>query len=187
MNDEPDSVLLRRYADHGAEAAFAEVVCRQVNLVYSAALRLTGGQAPLAEEVTQSVFAELARQADTLAGRPTLTGWLHTTTRYQASKAIRAERRRRAREQEAFLMQNEPSSAEIPWEQLRPVLDEAVGHLSEADRDLVMLRFFTGKSHGETGAILGISEDTARKTRRTRRSKNCALTLAGGVSPFRLV
>jgi hypothetical protein len=39
----PDTELFRRYADTGAEDAFAELVRRHVDGVYSAALRRVGG------------------------------------------------------------------------------------------------------------------------------------------------
>ena len=71
-----DSDLLRRYVETGSEAAFAELVQRKVNLVYSVALRQVQGDAPLAEEVTQTVFIDLARKARSLARHATLAGWL---------------------------------------------------------------------------------------------------------------
>ena len=57
-----DAQLLRDYAEHGAEAAFAEVVARHTDLVYSAALRQVYSP-DLARDVTQNVFTDLARRA----------------------------------------------------------------------------------------------------------------------------
>ena len=62
MTVENDTTLLRRYVEERAEDAFAELVRRHVNLVYFAALRQIGGNATLAEEVTQSVFTDFARR-----------------------------------------------------------------------------------------------------------------------------
>jgi DNA-directed RNA polymerase specialized sigma24 family protein len=58
-----DIDLLRRYAQHGAEAAFGELVARHANLVYSTALRILNGDRHLACDVAQSVFTDLARKA----------------------------------------------------------------------------------------------------------------------------
>ena len=92
-----DSELLRRYALEGSEAAFAEVTRRHVDLVYSAALRLVKGHVHMAQDVTQQVFAELARQAKHLERHPALVGWLYTTTRLTALRVIRTEQRRKVR------------------------------------------------------------------------------------------
>ena len=75
MND--DAELLSEYARNGSDAAFTELVRRHVDLVHSAALRLTGGDAHRAEDVSQQVFTELARQAGRLAKHPALLGWLY--------------------------------------------------------------------------------------------------------------
>ena len=158
----PDSDLLRQYARQRDEAAFAEVVRRHVNLVHATALRLLNGDAHLAQDVTQAVFAELARQAAKLGGHPTVAGWLHTTARFLASKTVRTERRRRAREQEAIAMTDSLSADPALWEQLRPLLDEAVARLDATDRDALLLRFFEGKSHREVAATLKVNEDAAR-------------------------
>ena len=161
-----DRGLLHRYAHEGAGDAFAELVRRHVNLVYFAALRQCGGDAALAEEVTQTVFTDLARKASQLTDRPVLTGWLYKSTRFAATNARRTESRRRAREQEAFVMQqserNETTTA-AEWGRLRPVIDDALHTLSETDREAVLLRFFEGRGFVEIGAALQLSEDTARK------------------------
>ena len=162
MLDDPS--LLRRFAEDRSEEAFAELVRRHLNLVYSAALRKVGGDAHRAAEVTQTVFTVLARTAPSLARHPVLTGWLYTTTHYTAAKLVRAERRRQAREQEAQAMQDLLSSPapEAGWEQLRPVLDDVMHDLNERDREAVLLRFFEGRAFAEVGARLGLSENAAR-------------------------
>ncbi|HTB64480.1 MAG TPA: sigma-70 family RNA polymerase sigma factor, partial [Opitutales bacterium] len=159
-----DGELLRQYVQTRDEAAFAGVVRRYVNLVYATALRVAYGDAALAEDVTQATFTELARKAGELTDRATLAGWLHTTARFTALRNVRDELRRRAREQEAHAMNDSTDSApmEISWEQLRPVLDEAIGELDDADRDAVLLRYFQDKSHREVGAVLGLNENSAR-------------------------
>ena len=159
-----DSELLRRYAADRDEAAFAELVRRYLNLVDFAALRQVGGDAHRAEEVAQNVFTLLARKASTLTGHQTLAGWLHTTTRYAASEALRAERRRLAREQEAHTMQelSIDTAVHTDWEQLRPIIDEALNDLGDADREAVLLRFFANQPLAEIGAKRNVSENTAR-------------------------
>src|SRR2546427_3041245 len=159
MNE--DAQLLRRYAEAGSESAFSELVSRHIDLVYSAALRQVGGHAHLAQDVAQTVFADLARKARTVSGHEVLTGWLYQATRDAASKAVRTERRRAAREKEAVAMQ-EPSS-DASWEQLQPVLDEAMGRLGAKDRNAVLLRYFEVKELRVVGDAMGTSEEAARK------------------------
>jgi len=159
-----DFELVRCYADDRSEAAFAELVKRYIDFVYSAAFRQAGGDAHLAEDVTQSVFVDLARKAGSFTERTVLSGWLYTSTRYAAAKAVRGEQRRRAREQESFLMQepfNDPAP-EPSWETVRPVLDNAMHELSERDRNVVLLRYFENRPLAEVGTRLGLSEDAAR-------------------------
>jgi RNA polymerase sigma factor (sigma-70 family) len=160
-----DHELLQRYAESRCEASFTELVKRYVDLVHSAALRQVGGDAHLAHDVTQSVFIDLARKAGSLSGRTVLGGWLYTSAHYAAAKVVRTEQRWRAREQEANSMReiSNESTAEPSWEELRPIIDEAMHDLSQGERDAVLLRYFEKRQLGEVGAKLGVSEDAARK------------------------
>jgi len=159
-----DTNLLRRFAESGSQDAFAEVVRRHLDLVYSVALRRVGGDAHLAQDVSQQVFIALARRAAALARHPVLTGWLYTTTHFTAAKAVRAAQRRQAREQAAQAMNDQTSSpgAEADWARLHPALDDAMLALGDRDREAVLLRFFAGRAFADIGAQLGLSENAAR-------------------------
>lgn len=160
-----DAELLRRYVETKDEEAFAELVRRYLDLVYSAALRRLAGDAHSAADVTQLTFASLARHALTLVRGVVVPAWLYGATRNIAVDFIRSERRRRAREAEAQLMNEDSSdrlSAAADWQRLRPLLDEAMDELGARDRDAVVLRFFAHRSFAEIGRTLGLTEDAAR-------------------------
>jgi uncharacterized protein (TIGR03435 family) len=158
-----DMALLREYATRNSEDAFAALVSRRVNFVYSAALRQVH-RPDLAEEVTQAVFIILARKAKTISDKTLLTGWLFRTTRFAAISQIRAAARRQRHEQEAQMQTElQSAAADDTWEQLAPLLDEALAALNETDRRALLLRYFEKKSLAEVGNILGTGEDTARK------------------------
>jgi len=93
-----------------------------------------------------------------------LAGWLFTSTRFAAAKAVRGERRRHAREAEAHLMQEltRDPAAQLDWARVRPVLDEVLGELGEADREAILLRFFEGRDFAGVGAQLNVNDNTAR-------------------------
>src|SRR5437899_8777046 len=99
-----DVELLRSYAERGSESAFTELVQRHIDLVYSASLREAHGDIPQAEDITQAVFAELARKSSSLTRHPALAGWLYTCVRQMTSNARRADDRRQRREQEVQTM-----------------------------------------------------------------------------------
>ena len=156
-----DHDLLRQYAQAGFEVAFTELVRRHLNLVYSAAHRQVRSP-QLAEEVAQSVFVDLARNAAKLPLNTPLVAWLHVVTRRTAIDVIRRESRRQARERQVVEiadMKPNPSA----WAAVEPLLDEAVESLNESDRAAILLRYFENKSLREVGTTLGASEDAAQK------------------------
>ncbi len=156
-----DHELLQSYARDHAQPAFATLVERHINLVYSAARRQVQSS-HLAEEIAQSVFIELARCAAKIPPAQPLPAWLYVVTRRVALNARRQESRRLARETtaaEIAAMKTPPES----WPRIAELLDDAMDTLSDTERSAVVLRFFENQSLCEVGASLGISEDTAQK------------------------
>jgi RNA polymerase sigma factor (sigma-70 family) len=156
-----DLELLARYTRHHAEDAFAELVRRHLGLVYSAALRQVRSP-QLTEEVTQSVFTDLARSAAKLKPDTILTAWLYQVTRRTAIDVVRREASRQLREQIATEM-NAMNATAADWTHIEPLLDEAMHALDDTDRVAVLLRYFENKSLREVGATLGTSENAAQK------------------------
>ena len=157
-----DMTLVREFAANQSEPAFAALVERHIALVHSAALRQVG-DAHLAEEITQAVFIILARKAASLGSKTVLSAWLYRTTRYAAADALRARRRRQAREQEAHMQSilNQPDAE--AWAQLAPLLDDALAELGETDRTALVLRFFENKTAREIAGNLRMEEAAAQK------------------------
>jgi RNA polymerase sigma factor (sigma-70 family) len=163
MPETKDMDLVREYADRNSESAFAELVHQHINLVYSVALRFAANEAD-AKDVTQAVSVILAQKAAGLRPGTILTGWLYETTRFTAMNLLRTKARQRAREQEVYMQSTlNESSPDSAWQQLAPLLEEAMTRLNEKERTLLALRFFANKSSAETAAALGIQEWAARK------------------------
>lgn len=156
-----DMELVRQYAQSKSEEAFATLVARHVNLVYSLALRSVR-DAHLAEEITQTVFILLARKSGSLNSKTIISGWLCRTTRYAATKALTMQRRRQHREQEAYMQSQLNETESHAWQQIEPLLDAAMAQLKEKDHDAVALRFFEARNFKDVSAALGTSEAGAK-------------------------
>jgi RNA polymerase sigma factor (sigma-70 family) len=155
--------LLADYATNGSEPAFRELVSRYLNLVYSTAVRLTGGDTHLAQDAAQTVFVDLARKARTLPRDVMLGGWLHRHTCFVASKIVRGERRRQSRERQAVAMNEQQDYSEANLAQVAPLLDEAINQLGAEDRTAILLRFFEQRDLRSVGEALGGTENAAQK------------------------
>jgi RNA polymerase sigma factor (sigma-70 family) len=162
MSEPDDHQLLAEFARAESEPAFAALVARYINLVFSTAFRFTGN-AHHAEEITQAVFIILARKAGKLSPRVVLSGWLYQVARLTSANFMKREIRRQRREQEAYMQSalNEPH--DNAWHAIAPLLDDAMGKLGQTDRDAVVLRYFENKSAAEIGAALQMNEETARR------------------------
>lgn len=158
-----DAELLARYTGANDEQAFAEVVDRYLNLVYSAALRYTDGHPQMADDVAQEVFTDLARKGPEVMRKlergQTLVGWLYTSAHFAATSLCRTETRRHTRERKAMAMDESdttPTTDTDPtWPEIRPWLDQAMRDLTATDRDAILLRYFTGKDLRTVGSVLG--------------------------------
>jgi RNA polymerase sigma factor (sigma-70 family) len=169
VHDDSDRALLDRYLRDQDGAAFAALVARYADLVYSAAVRRVGDR-HMAQDVTQAVFVVLARRAKAVRRDAPLSAWLLSTVRFAAANAVKIERRRRRHEQSAAAeyarrvgaCSANPSDV-ILWQEIAAQLDDAILRLPADDRHAVLLRFIEDRPLRDVAAALRISEVAARQ------------------------
>ncbi len=156
-----DLDLLQLYVRDRDDDAFSALVARHIDLVYSAARRQVRAT-HLAEEVTQSVFTQVAQRPPILAPDQPFSAWLYVVTRRAAIDIVRSEARRRVRETTAAEITAMQTPSES-WSKVEATIDDAMAALNDTERTAIVLRFFENKSLRDVGTALGISEDTAQK------------------------
>lgn len=160
-SSDPD--LLAAWVRRRHEAAFHELVARYTPLVHQVARRTCGDDA-LAADVSQHVFMILARKAGSLLNHPSLAGWLHVTAVRKARDLLDQNRREiRKRQQFQAAMETHNPADEAAWQELQPILDDALAALSAADREALLLRFYRALSVREVADTLGIATAAAQK------------------------
>lgn len=144
-----DHALLTRWAHERDAEAFRELVERHSGLVFGAARRILRNDAA-AEDVAQECFMALAR---TKPSSCRLTpAWLHRVAVNRAIDALRSETRRKNRESQ-FMRDKEPQ--EPTWDDVEPLVDEAVAKLPELTQAVIVQHFFEGKTHSDIARNLG--------------------------------
>lgn len=151
-----DAEHLRAFARDGSQAAFAALARKYAGLLYHAALRLTG-RADLAEEAAQNALGILARKAGGLRNSASIAPWLHRTVCFEAAKLRRRERRYSDRMNHLTDPSLALSEHDLPedWKRVTPHLDEALEELPEADRRVVLLKYFEDWDCEEMARRLG--------------------------------
>src|SRR4051812_29728039 len=137
MQELNDNALLREFVENDSEEAFATLVARHIDRVYSVALRHSRNPHQ-AEEITQAVFVILAKKSRHLRKGVILEGWLFQTARLTAITHIRSEFRRARRELEAYMQTGLNENESETWNQIAPLLDVALASLNESDRNAVL-------------------------------------------------
>lgn len=152
-----DLVLLQRYAREGDADAFAALCKRYAGLVFAAARRVTGS-AHDAEDIAQACFLELARRAGEV--KTSVAGWLHALAVNRARNRVRDESTRILRERESL---REITSEEPTWNELSPIIDEAISELPEDLRLPLVLHYLFDRSQEQIAEELNLSQPTVSR------------------------
>ncbi|HCN79258.1 MAG TPA: hypothetical protein DIT13_19000 [Verrucomicrobiales bacterium] len=152
-----DLQQLHRYHDKADASAFQSLVKLHAGMVFATARRVTGNDS-LAEDVAQETFLELARKGQRITS--SVGAWLHRVASRRACDAVRSESARRRTEASAAILDE---GRECTWEEMEPVLDEALGELGEQERTAIIEHFLEARTQAEVAARLGVSQSTVSR------------------------
>lgn len=127
-----------------------------------------------AEDVLQAVFVQIVRKRLKLAKARRLDAYIYRMARNEAVSHVRQRLRNR-----------KDNAIAKPWlaasndgqgrTELADLLENALGHLPEPQRQVVVLKVYRGKTLQEIGHLLGISLNTAASRYRYAMEKLRAL------------
>jgi RNA polymerase sigma-70 factor (ECF subfamily) len=137
-----DEALMIQWNRRGDSDAFRTIIQRYGNMVFATALRVLGNPAD-AEDVAQDCFEKLARTPKTPRGY--LGPWLHRMAVNRALDHVRSESARKRRE--TVYENNKPSATELEWDDIYPLVDEAIDRLPEKLRRALVAHYLEGLTH----------------------------------------
>ncbi|MEK7948937.1 RNA polymerase sigma factor [Luteolibacter soli] len=164
MSEVSDAELLSKWLKHQSEEAFRALTARYAGLVFMAARQTCRNEA-LAADAAQLTFITLARKGASLSGRATLAGWLHRTAVFHSRNALQSQRSesRKRDEFETHFRSMTPDPSGETWEEIEPLLAEALDALPGKDRDALLLRYYRRLSLKEIAEVQTISAAAAQK------------------------
>jgi len=154
---ENEAILLKRFSAGADAEAFAELVRRYVQLVYSTAWRVLKNDTD-ATDVTQDTFFELTRHAGRISG--SLSGWLHRVATQKSIDVIRRTAHRRNREQ--AYARTRPIVVQS-WQEMSEHVDLALEKLDNSLRSVLLDHFIGGKTTAQIAHERGVSQATVSR------------------------
>ena len=150
-------------ARRGDASAFEALVRRYYRAAYAVALALLSNSMD-AEDVCQDAFLKALERLDDCREPDKFASWLLRIVRNRAHN-FRAYRRVRATEslELAGAAGREDSARDAERADLRERLEDALGQLSEIQRQVVLLHDLEGLKHREIAGHLAISEGMSRQ------------------------
>jgi RNA polymerase sigma factor (sigma-70 family) len=151
-----DRQLLERFLATHEEAAFEALVRRHGPMVLGVCRRVLDHLHD-AEDAYQATFLVLASKASSILRRETVANWLYGVAYRTAQKARAAAARRRVKEKH---MARPEAFDETGWQDLRPLLDQALNSLPDKYREPLILCDLQGVTRKSAAHQLGWSEGT---------------------------
>ena len=151
------------------ESALSEVYQRHAGAVFSLASRVLV-ERTFAEEIVQEVFLRLWEHPERFDGiRGSLRAFLLMETHARSVDRIRAEERRRQREQRAHRDADTSYVLDLELRDLTVAeqIRQAVAELTDQEREAIELAYFGGKTYRQVAQLLEQPEGTIKSRIRT--------------------
>lgn len=157
-----DGDLVER-ARRGDSSAFEELVRRHLRMAHAVALSVLGEPAD-AEDVSQDAFIVALERLDDCRQPERFGAWLRRIVRNRAYNHVRGRKVRRAvpLDEIPALPGGEDAARRAERGELRQRLLDALGELTERQREVVLLHDLEGWKHREIAERLEIAAGTVR-------------------------
>lgn len=165
----------------GDARAFEVLVRKHRTPVFNFILRFTGHRAR-AEDVLQETWLKVVRSAPEYEAKAKFTTWVYTIARNLCVDSARKESYRQASSLEAPVNgaeggEGRPLGEALPDEgvspergaynaRVRPLLERALAGLPEEQREVFVLREYSGVPFKEIAEVTGVSENTVKSRMR---------------------
>lgn len=157
LTDLNDSELLERFLSTQEELAFTVLIERHGPMVHAVCCR-TLGNTHDAEDACQATFLVLARKAQTIRKKRSLSSWLHGVALRLANSLKRKLARRQRREQLSAKSESSLPHCDVSWREVQAILDAELQQLPERYRSALILCYLEEKTRDEAAAHLNISK-----------------------------
>lgn len=168
FGDVADERVLAIYVDDTRspgerEAAFSELVSRYRRRLFAVCVRVLGSVAD-AEDAVQETFVKLARSADGFRGEAKLSTWLYRVARNVCTDRVRHEARRPATPvEDVTAVADEPDADDhLAARETALTIKDALGHLDERSRTLLLLVAVDGLSYAEAAEVVDLPVGTVK-------------------------
>lgn len=168
MTNERDEELAQRSRD-GNDRAFAELVDRYERPVFTLTLRMTGSR-DAAEELTQIVFVKAWRGLGGFDTRRRFFSWIYRIAIHECLNHRRSAGRFAPLDAEMESPHDGPD-ADVARHETEARVQRALGGLSPADREIVVMRHFLELSYEEIAEALGVAAKTVKSRLFTARQR----------------
>lgn len=151
----------------GDEKAFAELFEKHSALVLGYAMRIVGGNLPLAEDISQSTWIKVAKAASSYEKQGQFVAWLRTLTRNTAFNELRQIKHRAEEElDDEILSQQEaqPAAIEAALTHSGDVkkVQETLDQLPENQRMVLVLWMTDEMSYAEIAKQLDLTVSSVK-------------------------
>jgi RNA polymerase sigma factor (sigma-70 family) len=154
-----DRQLLEEYIRCRDEAALEALVRRHGPMVWGVCRRVLHNHHD-AEDAFQAAFLVFVRKAASIASPELLANWLYGVAHQTALKARATAAKRKGRERQVREMPEPAATEQDLWDDLQPLLDQALSCLSDKYRSAIVLCDLEGKTRKEAARQLGVPEGT---------------------------
>lgn len=178
--DQQDAVWMAEF-QQGNSRSFEKLLRRHRSGVYSFCFKMLGNKTA-AEDALQEVFLRVVKSAPKWKKQAKVRTWIYTIARNHCIDALRKATHRKTASLDQTLVQGEKEGATLSDRiadqkealpdrgtanvRLRAMLLEAIESLSEEQREVFVMREYSGMPFKEIAGIVGVSENTVKSRMR---------------------